>query len=103
MPVKGDIKKNASKRTVQQRAYDASPAVKKKRAMRNKARNDAMKKGQVKKGDGKDIDHKKPLRSGGTNAVSNRRVRSASANRADNGGKGGRPKGSTSKTTSGKK
>lgn len=38
----------------------------------------------------KDIDHKKPLRSGGSNAKSNTRVRSRSANRADNGKTGGR-------------
>ena len=53
---------------------------------------DAMPKGKVKKGDGKDIDHKKPLRSGGSKSLSNTRVRSTSANRSDNGGKGGRPK-----------
>ena len=38
------------------------------------------------------LDHKKPLRSGGSNAKSNIRKRAASANSADNGGKGGRPK-----------
>lgn len=94
MPAKGDLKENASKRTVQQREYDRSPEVKKKRAMRNKARRDAIRNGEAKKGDGKDIDHKKPLRSGGSNSKSNLRVRSRSANRSDNGGKGGRPKGS---------
>ena len=51
-----------------------------------------MKDGRVKKGDGKDIDHKKPIRSGGGNSKGNTRVRSASANRADNGGRGGRKK-----------
>lgn len=94
MPVKGDLKKNPSKRTKQQREYDASPAVKKKRAMRNKARRQATRDGTVSKGDGKDIDHKTPLRNGGGNSKSNLRVRSRSANRSDNGGKGGRPKGS---------
>lgn len=34
---------------------------------------------------GKDIDHKEPLRNGGSNAKSNTRVRSKSSNRADNG------------------
>lgn len=97
MAKKGQLKKNATKRTKQQRAYDRSPEVKKKRAMRNKARRRAIAEGKAKKGDGKDIDHKKPLRSGGSNAKSNTRVRSRSANRADNGGKGGRPKGSKTK------
>jgi hypothetical protein len=72
--------------------YHSKPAQKKKRAQRNTARKRAEKAGKVRKGDGKDIDHKKPLRSGGSNAKSNTRVRSRSANRADNGGKGGRPK-----------
>lgn len=34
---------------------------------------------------GKDIDHKKPLRSGGSVGKGNLRLRSVSANRADNG------------------
>jgi 5-methylcytosine-specific restriction endonuclease McrA len=93
MPVKGDRKANPSKRTLQQREYDSSPEVKKKRAMRNKARRQAERDGRVSKGDGKDIDHKTPLRNGGGNSKGNLRVRSRSANRSDNGGKGGRPKG----------
>ena len=39
----------------------------------------------VKKGDGKDIDHKKPLRSGGSNGINNLRKRDKSNNRSDNG------------------
>lgn len=39
---------------------------------------------------GKDIDHKKPLRSGGSNSDSNLRVRSKSANRSDNGQRRGK-------------
>lgn len=73
-------------------SYHSKPSQKKKRAQRNTARRRAMASGKVKKGDGKDVDHKKPLRSGGSNAKSNTRVRSRSANRADNGGKGGRPR-----------
>jgi hypothetical protein len=34
---------------------------------------------------GKDVDHKVPLRSGGSTAASNTRLRSVHANRADNG------------------
>lgn len=82
-------KASKSKRAYDKK-YNAKPDQKKKRAMRNKARRQAIKDGKVKKGDGKDIDHKKPLRSGGSNAKSNQRVRSASANRADNGKRGGR-------------
>ena len=88
----GDGKKNpnAKKRSKQQRKYNSSPEQKKKRAMRNKARRQALKDGKVSKGDNKDIDHKKPLRSGGSNSKSNQRVRDRSANRSDNGGTGGR-------------
>jgi len=88
----GKKKKNAKKRSVQQRKYNGTAEQKKKRAARNKVRRAALKKGTVKKGDDKDIDHVNPLRSGGSTAKSNTRVRSRSANRADNGGKGGRPK-----------
>lgn len=58
--------------------------------MRNAARATLMKEGKVKKGDGKEVDHKKALRSGGSNNPSNLRVRSASANKSDNGHKKGK-------------
>lgn len=90
MARKGEHKQNASKRSKQQRAYNSSPKAKKDRAKRNNARRQALRDGRVKKGDGKDIDHKKPLRSGGSNSKSNTRVRGKSSNRADNGGTGGR-------------
>ena len=77
--------------------YHSKPEQKKNRAKRNAARREAEKDGKVKKGDGKDVDHKKKLSQGGSNSKSNTRVRSKSANRADNGGKGGRPKGSKNK------
>ena len=89
MPKKGEMKTTASKRSKQQRAYNGTEEQKKKRAARNKARRQAIAKGKVSKGDGKDIDHKKPLRKGGSTAESNTRVRSKTANRADNGSKKG--------------
>lgn len=64
--------------------YHAQPEQIKKRAERVKARRMMEKTGAVTKGDGKDVDHKKPLRSGGTTTKSNLRVRSKSANRSDN-------------------
>lgn len=64
------------------RKFNSRPSEKKKRAARNKARRQAIKEGRVKKGDGKDLDHKKPLARGGSNKKSNTRVRSASANRS---------------------
>lgn len=41
-----------------------------------------MAEGKVKKGDGKDVDHKKPLSQGGSTSKSNLRVVSASKNRS---------------------
>ena len=49
---------------------------------RNRARYKLLKAGKVHKGDGKDVDHAKPLSKGGTNATSNLRVKNASANRS---------------------
>lgn len=62
--------------------YDGKPEVKKKRAQRNKARRMLEREGLVHKGDGRDIDHVKPLSKGGTSTRSNLRVKSASANRS---------------------
>jgi len=62
--------------------YDGTPAVKKKRAARNKARRMLVAEGLVRKGDGKDVDHKRPLSKGGSSDRSNIRVKDASANRS---------------------
>lgn len=62
--------------------YQGTPEQIKKRSMRNKARRKLMKTGKVKKGDGKDVDHSKPIAKGGSNALSNLRVRSESSNRS---------------------
>jgi hypothetical protein len=64
--------------------YQGQPEQIKKRGERVKARRMMEKTGAVTKGDGKDVDHKKPLRSGGTTTKSNLRVRSVKANRSDN-------------------
>jgi len=60
--------------------YHASPEQKKKRASRNAARAAMEKAGKVRKGDGKDVDHKNgnPKQ----NSKSNLRVQSKSANRS---------------------
>jgi len=65
-----------------QQAYDGKPSVVKDRAKRNAARRELEKEGRVSKGDGKDVDHKKPLSKGGSNSKSNLRVRTSSANKS---------------------
>ena len=71
--------------------YHATPEGKKDRAARNKARREAVAEGKVKKGDGKEVDHKKPLSKGGTNAKSNRRIVSRKTNRSFERDSKGRP------------
>jgi hypothetical protein len=63
--------------------YHGKPEQIQNRAERVKARRMMEKTGAVTKGDGKDVDHKKPLRSGGTTTKNNLRVRSVKANRGD--------------------
>jgi hypothetical protein len=60
----------------------SSAKAKKQRAARNSARGEMEKAGRVSKGDGKDVDHKKPLSKGGSTAPSNTRVVSATKNRS---------------------
>lgn len=77
------------------REYDLYQGKKKnikKRALRNSARAELAKMGKVKKGDGKDVDHRQPLSKGGSNSIRNLRVRSASSNRSFPRTRGGRIK-----------
>jgi len=66
----------------QVKGYNARPENVAKRVKNNAARREMMEEGRVKKGDGKDVDHIKPLRHGGGNSRKNLRVRDASKNRA---------------------
>lgn len=58
--------------------YHGKPAQIANRAARNKARADLG----LKKGDGKEVDHRKPLSKGGSRGKSNLRVTSRTANRS---------------------
>lgn len=62
--------------------YDGKESVKKDRAKRNGARRQLEAEGKVSKGDGKDVDHKKPLSKGGGNGRSNLRAISKRSNRS---------------------
>lgn len=62
--------------------YTSKPEVIRKRVEQNKARRLMEKAGKVHKGDGKDVDHKKPLSKGGKTTRSNLRVTSRSTNRS---------------------
>lgn len=72
--------------------YHGKPEQIKQRAERVKAQRlvdktgvDKNNNGKADAREGKDIDHKKPLRSGGSSARSNLRIRSVKANRGENG------------------
>jgi len=80
------------KRDYKRERLTESKKRKEDRKARGRARTIMENKGLVRKGDGKDVDHRKKLSSGGTNAKKNLRVRSRSKNSADNAGKGGRKK-----------
>jgi len=62
--------------------YNSKPKQRKQRSERTIARNQAIKDGRVSRGDGKDLDHIKPLSKGGSNSRSNTRVTTQSANRS---------------------
>lgn len=82
MAKKGEYKANATADSIRQRKYNESPLQKKRRADRNAARRKMEAAGKVKKGDGKDIDHKN--RNTGDNSRSNLRVQSQKQNRSRN-------------------
>ncbi len=63
------------KRNYEKEYAAESPERKKNRAKRNKARRQLEREGKVHKGDGKVVDHKKPLSKGGSTARSNLRVK----------------------------
>lgn len=82
MAKKGQFKKGASADSIRQREYNSSPEQKKRRAERNASRAVMEKAGKVKKGDGKDVDHRNHKTS--DKSAKNLSVMSKSKNRAMN-------------------
>jgi len=62
--------------------YESSPTQRHNRVERDLARRELAKEGKVHKGDGKDVDHIRPVSKGGSNSRSNLRAISSSTNRA---------------------
>jgi hypothetical protein len=77
--------------------YNSRPEQRAARSERTMARNEAIKDGTVKRGDGLDLDHRKPLSKGGTSTKSNLRTVSASSNRSFSRNADGSMKSQTSK------
>lgn len=71
------------------KAYNARPEEVAKRVKRNQARAEMEKAGKVSKGDGRDINHKNPLKNGGSNSRTNLEVTSQTKNRGWRKGKSG--------------
>ena len=94
MPTKRNYKKEYE--------YHSTEKQKSNRVARNKARRAAVKAGKVKKGDGKDVGHKKSLKSGGSKSTKNTKVQSRSSNRS-HGGKIGSKAGKAAGGRKGKK
>ena len=82
MPARGQYKKGATADSIRQRKYNSQPEQKRRRAERNASRAKMEKAGKVRKGDGKDVDHRNHNTS--DQSASNLRVMSKSANRAKN-------------------
>lgn len=83
---KRDYKKERAK-------YHSRPEQMKNNAERKRARRKLEAEGKVHPHDGKDVDHKKPLKRGGGNGRSNLRVQSRSTNRSVSKTSGNRMKG----------
>lgn len=62
--------------------YQGSPEQIRNRSQRNKARRALESSGRVHKGDGMDVDHKKPISRGGGNSLSNLRIQTDNNNRS---------------------
>lgn len=82
MPKKGDFQKHVKPESLRKRAYNATEEQKTRRAQRNAARAKMEKAGKVRKGDGKDVDHKNMNTA--NNSMSNLQVMNKSKNRAKN-------------------
>ena len=75
------MKKSSKQELKTKKAYNARPDVMKRRVAQNKARRQAIAAGRAKVGDGKHVDHIKPLKAGGSTKKSNTRVIPASKNK----------------------
>ena len=74
--------KSSPQKLAYQKKRNAEPEQVRRRVLNNAARREAIKDGQARVGDGKDVDHKRPLDKGGTNSKDNLRVVDRSKNRS---------------------
>ena len=79
MPYMNDGKRDYKR---EYRKYHSSEEQRQNRSERTIARNQSNADGRTSKGDGKDLDHIRPLSKGGSNRKGNTRVTSQSSNRS---------------------
>jgi 5-methylcytosine-specific restriction endonuclease McrA len=75
------LTKSSKAKLAYQAAYNKRPEEKEKGVERRRLRRQLIREGAVKIGDGKDIDHKKPLDAGGGHGKKNARVTTQTENR----------------------
>jgi hypothetical protein len=75
------MNKGGAKKAAYDKAFNARPEEVAKRVKRNQARAKMEAAGKVSKGDGRDINHKTPLKNGGSNSKANLEVTSQTKNR----------------------
>ena len=83
------MNKGGATKAAYDKAYNARPEEVAKRVKRNQARAKLEDQGRVSKGDGKDVNHKTPLKRGGSNGDGNLEVTSKTDNRGWRKGKTG--------------
>jgi hypothetical protein len=79
------------------KTYKKTARVKKDDAQRHRARRAMVKSGKANPGDGKDVDHKRPISKGGSNGKKNLRMTSPKSNRGHGTSPGGHKKGTRRK------
>lgn len=100
MPYMKDGKRDYAR---EYKEYHSTPEQRHNRSLRTTARNAAISDGRAARGDGKDLDHKRALSKGGSNAKSNQRMVAASTNRSFARNADGSMKSQTSKREAGRK
>jgi 5-methylcytosine-specific restriction endonuclease McrA len=75
------LTKSSKAKLAYQAAYNKRPEEKEKGVERRRLRRQLIREGAVKIGDGKDVDHKKPLDTGGGHGKKNARVTTQAENR----------------------
>lgn len=95
--------KNGKRDYAREKQWDKENGRYEERAARKRARRAMEREGKVTEGDGKQVDHKRPISKGGSNSTKNLRVTSAKSNMSFSRNKDGSMKSQTSRREGRKK